>query len=150
MAKILNEATTPNSFNRVLSVIIKVAKPEAVVTLVINVAFPTLVITRCNDNALLPCNFTSCWYLLIKKIQFGIPITIINGGIKAVKTVISYFNRPSIPRVHITPIQTTTNEIKVALNDLKNKKNMSEVTNNAAPTNSPISSTIFCAFNVLM
>ena len=30
-----------------------------------------------------------CWYLLIKKIQLGIPITIINGGIIAVKTVIS-------------------------------------------------------------
>ena len=51
---ILNEATTPNSFNKLLSVIINVAKPEAVVTFVINVALPTLVITRCKDFTLLP------------------------------------------------------------------------------------------------
>ena len=66
-----------------------VAKPAAVVKLVINVAFPTLEITLCNDLALFPCFFISCWYLLIKKIQFGMPITIISGGIIAVKTVIS-------------------------------------------------------------
>ena len=91
-------------------------------------------------------SFTSCWYLLIKKIQLGIPITIINGGIKAVKTVISYLRNLRIPKVHITPIQTTINEINVALNDLKKKKKINDVTNNAAPTNRPISSTIFCAF----
>ena len=48
------EATTPNSFNNTLLVRIKVAKPDAVVRLVIRVAFPTFVITRCNDFALLP------------------------------------------------------------------------------------------------
>ena len=48
------EATTPNSFNNLLLVSIKVAKPEAVVKFVIKVALPTLVITLCNDFALLP------------------------------------------------------------------------------------------------
>ena len=60
MARMLKDATVPNSFNKVLSVIINVAKPEAVVTLVIKVAFPIFVITRCNDFALLPCLLTSC------------------------------------------------------------------------------------------
>ena len=41
----------PNSVNNLLSVIINVAKPAAVVRFVINVAFPTLEITRCNDLA---------------------------------------------------------------------------------------------------
>ena len=83
------EATIPNSFSSVLSVMIKVANPAAVVTLVIKVAFPTLVITLCNDLALLPWFLISCWYLLIRKIQLGIPMTMINGGIIAVRTVIS-------------------------------------------------------------
>ena len=39
-------ATIPNSFNNELSVSIKVAKPEAVVILVIKVALPTLAMTR--------------------------------------------------------------------------------------------------------
>src|SRR5690606_8433955 len=41
-------------------------------------------------------------------------------------------------------------DIKVALNDLKKKKNIMEVTANAAMIKSPISSTIFCALMVLM
>ena len=51
MPIILIEATIPNSFKSLLSVIIKVANPEAVVIFVIKVAFPILEITRCNDNA---------------------------------------------------------------------------------------------------
>ena len=86
---ILKDATIPNSVRSLLSVNINVAKPDAVVKLVIKVALPTFVMTRCNDLALLPCDFTSCWYLLIRKIQLGIPITIISGGINAVNTVIS-------------------------------------------------------------
>ena len=65
----------------------KVANPEAVVTLVIKVAFPIFVITFCNESDLSPCLLSSCWYLLIKKIQLGIPITIMRGGMIAVKTV---------------------------------------------------------------
>ena len=42
MAMILIEATIPNSFNSLLSVMINVAKPAAVVILVIKVAFPIL------------------------------------------------------------------------------------------------------------
>ena len=45
------EATIPNSFKILLFVKMKVAKPEAVVRLVINVAFPILEMTRCNDLA---------------------------------------------------------------------------------------------------
>ena len=65
------------------------------------------------------------------------------GGIKAVRTVISYFSNPRIPKVHITPIHTTINEMKVARKDLKNKKKIKEVTPKAKPMKRPISSTIF-------
>ena len=51
MAIILMEATTPNSFKILLFVRIKVANPDAVVRLVINVAFPTFMMTRCKDLA---------------------------------------------------------------------------------------------------
>ena len=50
----LKEATTPNSLSSLLSVMINVANPDAVVMFVIKVALPTLVITRCNDFTLLP------------------------------------------------------------------------------------------------
>ena len=85
----LIEATVPNSFKILLSVSINVANPDAVVRLVINVALPIFMITCLSDFVLLPCFATSCWYLLIKKIQFGIPITMIRGGINAVSIVIS-------------------------------------------------------------
>ena len=147
---ILIEATIPNSLSSLLSVIINVAKPEAVVTLVIKVALPIFEITRCKDRAWLPCFFTSCWYLLIRKMQLGMPITIINGGIRAVSTVISYCNRPKIPKAHITPIITTNMEMIVALKLLKKKKNIKEVTPSAARINFPISSIIFWEFMVLM
>ena len=75
--------------------------------------------------------------------QFGTPITMINGGIKAVKTVISYSKKPRIPRAHITPVTTTLKVIIVALYDLKKKKNMHIVTTIAIITNFPISSMIF-------
>jgi len=83
------EARIPNSLSNWLFTKTKVAKPDAVVMFVINVAFPILEITLCNDFALFPCFLTSCWYLLIKKTALGTPITIIKGGIKADKTVIS-------------------------------------------------------------
>ena len=144
------EATMPNSFRILLSVKIKVAKPEAVVRLVIKVAFPIFMITRCKDLIMLPCLATSCWYLLIRKIQLGTPMTIIKGGIRAVKTVISYPNHPQIPKAHITPMITTNMEMKVALNDLKNRKKIRLVSHMADSTTTPISSTIFLAFSVLI
>ena len=89
MAMMFIEATIPNSFSSLLLVRMKVAKPDAVVTLVIRVALPILVMTRCRDLAWFPCDLISCWYLLIRNIQLGIPITMISGGISAVSTVIS-------------------------------------------------------------
>ena len=88
--------------------------------------------------------------MFIKKIQFGTPITIIRGGIKAVKTVISNSKNPSIPSAHITPVTTTDKVIKVALYDLKKKKKINIVTIIAITTNFPISSIMFWAFIVLI
>ncbi len=78
----------------------------------------------------------------------GIPITIINGGISAVSTVISYLRRPRIPKAHITPMVTTKMEIRVARTLRKKKKNIKEVTARAAPMNFPISSMMFWEFRV--
>src|SRR3970040_2603963 len=148
-AMILKEEIIPNSLNNSLWVIIKVAKPAAVVKFVISVAVPTLVITLCNARALLPCEINSCWYLLVKKIQLGIPMTITNEGTKAVRTVISKWNRPRSPNVHITPIMTITKDINVARNERKKKKKISEVTNREAPINRLISTVMLFAFSVL-
>ncbi len=150
MAIIFIEATVPNSFKTLLSVNMKVANPEAVVRLVIKVAFPIFMITRCKDLTLLPCFATSCWYLLMKKIQLGMPITMINGGINAVSIVISYPNQPRIPNAHMTPMITTNMEIKVARKDRKKRKKIMDVSNMAEMTKTPISSTIFWALSVLI
>ena len=87
-AIMLIEAMIPNSLSISLFVIINVANPAAVVRFVINVAVPTFVMTLCNDLALLPWATYSCWYLLVRKIQLGIPMMITNDGTTAVKTVI--------------------------------------------------------------
>ena len=146
---ILSDATSPNSESSLLFVVINVANPEAVVTLVIKVAFPILVITFSSAICLLPWVLSSRWYLLIRKIQLGIPITIIRGGIMAVNTVNSYSNSPTIPRVHITPIKTVKMEIIVALNDLKNKKKIIDVTKAARIRNFANSALIVCEYLVL-
>ena len=75
--------------------------------------------------------------------QLGMPITMITGGIRAVRMVISYRSRPRVPKAHITPMITTQIEIKVARNERKKKKKMSEVTTRAAVMNIPISSMMF-------
>ena len=118
--------------------------------LVIKVAFPTFEITRCNDFAWLPCFFTSCWYLLMRNTALGTPITIINGGIKADKTVISYPKRPIKPKAQVTPIPTTSKVMNVALNERKKKKKIMAVISKAPTTKIPISSVIFCEFKVLI
>jgi hypothetical protein len=64
-------------------VMIKVAKPAAVVKFVIKVAVPTFVITRCNALYFHEQHI----HLLVRKIQFGIPITITRVG-TTVSTVI--------------------------------------------------------------
>ena len=72
------------------------------------------------------------------------------GGIRAVRTVISYRSRPRVPKAHITPIITTQSDMKVARNDRKKKKKIREVTARAAKMNIPISSMMFWAFMVRM
>ena len=114
-AKIFIEATKPNSLKSLLEVSMNVAKPSAVVVLVKMVTLPIFRIILLNDFALLPCRLNSLWYLLIKKIQLGTPITINNGGIIADSMVILYWNKPSVPKDHITPIATTSIEIKTGL-----------------------------------
>ena len=144
------EATIPNSRNKLLLVSVKVAKPHAVVMLVISVALPTLEITRWSERAWFPCFLISFWYLLIKKMQLGTPMTMMMGGISAVSTVISKPNNPIIPKAHMTPITTMDMEINVALYDLKKKKKIRVVTSVAISTNNPISSKIILAFRVRM
>ena len=53
--------------------------------------------------------------------QLGIPITTINGGIRAVSKVIFCPNKTMVPKLQITPITTTDKLSKVAEIDLKNK-----------------------------
>ncbi len=65
----------------------KVAKPMAVVALVMKAAVPTRAITRCNALIWLPCRTYSWWYLLIRNTQLGTPITINRGGITEVSMV---------------------------------------------------------------
>ena len=88
-ANIFMEATKPNWRKSLLEVSINVAKPNAVVVFVRMVIFPTRLIIWTNDLDLLPCSLNSLWYLLIRKIQLGTPMTIKSGGIKAVRMVIS-------------------------------------------------------------
>ena len=78
--------------------------------------------------------------------QFGIPITIINVGTKAVSTVISYRNNPKNPNDHITPTITIHIEIKVVLKERKKKKKIKEVIPRAAPINKLISLIIYSEF----
>ena len=63
--------------------------------------------------------------------QLGTPITIIRGGIKAVRTVISNCNNPRTPRAHITPVITTDKVINVALYDLKKKEEYTNCNTNS-------------------
>src|SRR5215218_400779 len=51
--------------------------------------------------------------------QLGTPITTTNGGIKAVSKVILYPNKCSIPKLQITPINTTDSDKSIVLTDLK-------------------------------
>ena len=62
-------------------------------------------------------------------------MTITKGGMIAVSTVISYSKSPKSPKAHMTPMITAVMDIKVALNDLKKKKKMREVTRSAANMN---------------
>ena len=56
--------------------------------------------------------------------QFGMPITTINGGINAVNKVIFCPNNTIVPKLHITPINTTAKLMMVAETDLKKTNNV--------------------------
>ena len=88
ITKIFIEAMRPNSWSDWLFVSRKAAKPVAVVTLVSKVILPILPIIIFSDLILLLFFLYSLWNLLIKKIQFGIPMTIKTGGTNAVSRVI--------------------------------------------------------------
>ena len=75
-------------------------------------------------------------------------MTIIKGGIIAVRTVNSYSKIPTIPKVHITPMQTVIIDINVALKDLKNRKKINEVTIIASIINFPSSALIVSEYLV--
>ena len=75
--------------------------------------------------------------------QFGIPITTTSGGMSAVSNVILYPNKTTVPRLHTTPIATTTILMSIALIDLKNKSNV-----NADKTKEAIKKT-FISFLIL-
>ena len=77
--------------------------------------------------------------LLIKKIQLGIPITMITGGTKAVKIVTLYPKYPIIPKENITPKITTIIDTTVALNDRKNRNNIKDVIKRVSKINTDIS-----------
>ena len=89
---------------------------------------------------LLPCSTISRWNLVIKKIQFGIPITIINGGIKAMRIDRLKPNIPMVPSDQITATKTTMLQITTMRMDLKNMKIRIEVTKMARPMKIYISS----------
>ena len=75
--------------------------------------------------------------------QLGIPITTTRGGISAVKSVILYPSKTTVPRLQITPMATTTILISMALIDLKNNSSV-----NADNTKEAIKK-IFISFLIL-
>ena len=143
-------ATIPNSTNIALLVEINVAKPNAVVVLVRKIAFPVFSITLLRALIWLLCFLYSLWYLFNKKIQLGMPITIISGGIKPVKSVISKSNNDKTPSDQTTPILTTSMEYIITLNERKNKYKISEVTKiESNKNNSTSSATLVVEFALI-
>ena len=104
-----SEALKPNSCKILLSVIINVENPIAVVRFDKNIGFPTRYIELCNAFILFPFSANSRWNLFIKYTQFGTLIMMINDGSIAVTPVNSY---PSIP---IQPNLQTTETVKTII-----------------------------------
>jgi hypothetical protein len=71
--------------------------------------------------------------------QFGTPITIINGGIKAMRIESLYPTNAMLPMAQTTEIKTTMLQIKIAFSVRKKKKINAEVTSNESPMNQYIS-----------
>jgi len=86
----------------------------------------------------------------MRKMQFGIPITIKTGGTKAIRIEISYPIKAIEPKEKITPIITTIIEEIVALNDLKNKNKIRAVINKVNKINIEISFFTFTESTVLI
>ena|SRR6185369_7875162 len=139
VASTLIAATTPNSTNMVLFVKYNTAKPIAVVIFARNKVMPMVSMVLVSAFILLPCALNSLWYLLIRKIQFGKPMTMIKGAISPDRTVILYPNSSMIPIDQTTPITTTINEKKTVVSVLKNIHKIIAVTITASVRNKVIS-----------
>ncbi len=85
-----------------------------------------------------------------KYIQLGIPITTINGGIKAVNKVIFCPSNTMVPKLHITPMATTAKLINMAGIDLKNHNSVMADKTNEPIKNHNISFLILSAMMVLI
>src|SRR3954466_12569466 len=83
-------ATTPNSTSMEEFVKYNTPKPMAVVTFARNKSTPIVSIITEIAFSLLPCFAYSAWYLLKRKTQFGIPITMISGAMTPLSTVTLY------------------------------------------------------------
>lgn len=103
-------ATTPNSTSMELLVKYNTPKPMAVVMLAKNKVIPMVSILRCRAFILLPWAKNSPWYLLMRKIQLGKPITMMSGAIKPDNTVILYPKSSMMPMDQTTPMTTTMSE----------------------------------------
>jgi hypothetical protein len=88
------------------------------------------------------------WYLLSKRMQLGIPITIISGGIKPVSAVILYPKSTIVPNEQITPTITISNENITGVVLRKNAISIKAVTKMARPKNMVISPAILRAITV--
>ena len=74
--------------------------------------------------------------------QFGTPITIIRGGSKAIKEDKRKSKKATLPKDHITAIDTTIRQIKTTLIERKNKNNKAAVTSKERPMKKTISDKI--------
>jgi hypothetical protein len=72
------------------------------------------------------------------------PITTTNGGISAVKSVILYPSKTTVPRLHTTPMLTTSKLMNVALTE---RKKINKVITNK--TNEPIKEPIHFIFDAV-
>ena len=80
---------------------------------------------------------------MIKKIQFGMPITIMSGGSKPERMVILYPIKYIMPSDQTTPIKTTNNENITVLNERKKIHKTIAVTKIASNENNYISPDTF-------
>jgi len=111
----------PNSRSTSLRVTARVAKPEAVVRLVIRVAVPMRMITRCRALILLPYRENSKLYLFSIYMLFSMPMMISRGGIIPVRMVILYPKRAIMPMDQITWISTIHTGITTAFTERKKR-----------------------------